>query len=133
MQEFPVDSSPSSPRFGSPVPPQFRCYYEALTEWGKHMAGPIPVAPHDPVQPYRLAWKGKRKIPISLRLETWQLHLAKEMARQHELPYQRLLRLLIEDGLRRALAEGEEGGDGSEPGDTKGEVDGGRQGTRASR
>jgi hypothetical protein len=105
------------------VPPEFRLYYAALAEWGKDMAGPLPVPPQDPVAPYRLAWKSERKIPISLRLETWQLRLAREMARQHQLPYQRLLRLLIEDGLRRALAEGQAVGDGPVSGE--GDEDGG--------
>ena len=58
--------------------------------------------------PFREAWHGRRKQPISLRLDGWIIELTKRMAQQHEMPYQAILRIWIEEGLRRAVLEGAE-------------------------
>ena len=41
-----------------------------------------------------------KKRMVAIRLEEWQLHRAKEIARQKRVPYQRLLREWISQGLR---------------------------------
>lgn len=93
-------------RFGSPWPPEKRLYIEALGNLIRGGGGAVPSPPPDPLVPFREAWNGRRKQPISLRLDGWVIELTKMMAQQHEMPYQGILRIWIEEGLRRAVIEG---------------------------
>ncbi len=43
-----------------------------------------------------------------MRVDEDLLSLTKELARQHGLPYQAVIRVWIEEGLRRAIREGNE-------------------------
>jgi predicted DNA binding CopG/RHH family protein len=47
-----------------------------------------------------------RKRLISIRVDEELLDLTKELARQHGMPYQAVIRVWIEEGLRRAIREG---------------------------
>ena len=93
-------------RFGSPWPQEKRLYFEAFGNLLRGASGPIPERPSDPLTPFREAWRGQQKKPISLRLDGWIIELTKVMAKQHEMPYQAIFRIWIEEGLRRALQEG---------------------------
>ncbi len=66
------------------------------------------MRPDDPLQLYHDAGPRKRRKLISLRVDEYLLGLTKEVARQHELSYQAVIRLWIEEGLRRAIREGSE-------------------------
>jgi len=96
------------PRFASPVPQDWRIYYRALQQWFQKGSGPDVERPEDPLRPYRDAAKGKsrRRKLISLRVDEHLLELTKEVAHQHELRYQVVIRLWIEEGIRRAIREG---------------------------
>ena len=99
----------SYPRFASPVAREWRIYYRALQQWFQTGAGPAVDRPEDPLRPYRDVTKGKsrrRRKLISLRVDQHLLELTKEIARQHELRYQVVIRLWIEEGIRRAIREG---------------------------
>jgi uncharacterized protein (DUF4415 family) len=97
---------PNFPRFASPVPQERRNYYRAIQQWFQTGSGPPFERPEDPLRPYRDAKGERRKKLISLRVDQDLLELAKEVARQHELRYQAVLRLWIEEGIRRAIREG---------------------------
>jgi uncharacterized protein (DUF4415 family) len=104
------------PRFASPVPREWRAYYRAIQEWFERGTGPAAERPEDPLRPFRDASKGKsRRKLISLRLDHHLLELTKEVARQHDLRYQAVIRLWIEEGLRRAIREGVDGTQGRSP------------------
>ena len=94
------------PRFASPVAQDRRAYFRALHEWLQMGTGPPVERPEDPLRPYREAHPGRRRKLISLRVDEYLLALTQEVARQHGLRYQAVLRLWIEEGLRRALLEG---------------------------
>ena len=66
------------------------------------------MRPNDPLKLYQDALPRKRRKLISLRVDEYLLELTKEVARQHELSYQAVIRLWIEEGLRRAIREGTE-------------------------
>ena len=57
------------------------------------------------LQPFAEAQGRRPKKPISLRVDEWLLDLTKEMARQHRMRYQELIRLFIREGLRKAMGE----------------------------
>ena len=65
--------------------------------------------PEDPLQPFRDAATTSRRRLISIRVDEDLLSLTKELARQHGFPYQAVIRVWIEEGLRRAIREGNEG------------------------
>jgi len=95
------------PRFASPVAQEWRAYYRAVRDWFQKGSGAAVDRPEDPLQPYRDAQSGKRrKKLISLRLEEDLLDLTKELARQHGLRYQVVIRRWVEEGLRRSIREG---------------------------
>jgi len=95
------------PRFASPVAQEWRAYYRAVRDWFQKGCGAAVDRPEDPLRPYRDAQTTKRrKKLISLRLDEDLLHLTKEVARQHGLRYQVVIRLWVEEGLRRSIREG---------------------------
>ena len=106
-------------RFGSPWPREKRLYFEALGNFLRGAGGPIPERVPDPLTPFREASRGQQKKPISLRLDGWTIELTKMMAKQHEMPYQAILRIWIEEGLRRALQEGVQEEEPLQPDDSK--------------
>jgi len=65
------------------------------------------------LQPYRDARPSRRRKLISLRVDEYLLELTQEVARQHGLRYQAVIRLWIAEGLRRAILEGAEDPDRS--------------------
>jgi len=94
-------------RFGHPEPAEWRGYYQAVSEWflaGR--PGPAPSQPLDLLEPFRAAWGDPPKRPISIRVDEWLLALTREMARQLQMPYQEVIRVWMEEGMRRALDEG---------------------------
>lgn len=93
-------------RFGSPWPPEKQRYIEALGNLLRGSGDFIPKRPPDPLTSFRETWYGRKKQPISLRLDGWIIELTKMMAKQHEIPYQTILRIWIEEGLRRAVQDG---------------------------
>ena len=95
------------PQFGSPWSPEKRAYLEGLKPWFDG-EGPPPLRPDDPLKPYRDAASDEPKTLISMRVEGWLLKLVKEMGKQHEMPYQQLLRIWMHEGLGRAILEGDE-------------------------
>ena len=99
---------PSFPRFASPVAAEWRAYYRAIQKWFQNGTGPPAERPEDPLRPYRDAKRKRRKKLISLRVDEDLLELAKEVARQHHLRYQAVIRLGIVEGLRRGIREGVE-------------------------
>jgi len=97
------------PRFAAPVPPEWRSYYRWLLErWTQPRSEDRPGRPEDPLEPFRDAKVKHRKRLISIRVDEDLLELTKELARQHGLRYQAVLRLWIQEGLRRAIREGVE-------------------------
>ena len=101
------------PRLASPVAREWRAYYRSLQLWFQKGSGTPAVRPDDPLGPYRDARPRRRRKPISLRLDEHLLELTKEAARQHGLSYQAVIRLWIEEGLRRAFREASEDPDRS--------------------
>ena len=51
--------------------------------------------------------ESQKTVPVSLRLPRWVIEQAKSEASRRGIPYQRLLRALIEVGLQRALGRPE--------------------------
>jgi hypothetical protein len=100
------------PRFGSPWSPEEQKWFEHVKA-ALESGGFPPAPPHDPLQPYHKAAREQRKRAVCIRLEPWLIDLVKAMARQHEMPYQQILRLWMYEGLRRALREGREPGERS--------------------
>jgi len=100
------------PRFSSPLAPERRAYFRALYQWHQAGSGPPVERPEDPLRPYRDGHPRQRRKPISLRVDEYLLELTQEVARQHGLRYQAVIRLWIEEGLRRAIREG---GDDPDP------------------
>jgi len=96
------------PRFASPVAREWRVYYRAIRQWFQTGSATRPKLPEDPLQPFRDSSDKRRKRLISLRMDEDLLALSKELARQHGLRYQVVLRLWIQEGLRRAIREGVE-------------------------
>ena len=94
------------PRFASPLAPERRAYFRALHQWFQKGTGSPVESPDDPLRPYRDAHPRRRRRLISLRVDEYLLELTQEVARQHGLPYQAVIRLWIEEGLRRAIREG---------------------------
>ena len=94
------------PRFAAPLSREQRAYFRALYKWFQAGSGPALERPDDPLRPYRDAHPGRRRKLISLRVDEYLLELTQEVARQHGLRYQAVLRLWIEEGLRRAIREG---------------------------
>ena len=94
------------PRFASPESPEWRGYWRALQAWSRHGAAPPGKPPEDPLRPFRDATGKRPKRPISIRIDEVSLELTKELARQHDLRYQAVIRVWIEEGLRRAIREG---------------------------
>jgi hypothetical protein len=92
----------------TPVSPEWRAYFRALRAWSKHGSPPAGKAPEDPLRPFRDATGKRPRRPISLRVDEVFLELTKELARQHGLRYQVVIRERIEEGLRRAIREGVE-------------------------
>ena len=103
----------SLPRFASPVARERRAYFRALHQWFHTGSGPPVEAPDDPLRPYREAHPGRRRKLISLRVDEYLLKLTQEVALQHDLRYQAVIRLWIAEGLRRAIREGVEDPDPS--------------------
>ena len=101
------------PRFASPVSRERRAYFRSLQRWFQAGSGPPLERPDDPLRPYRDAHPERRRKLISLRVDEYLLDLTREVARQHGLRYQTVLRLWIEEGLRRAIQEGTEDPDPS--------------------
>ncbi len=101
------------PRFASPVARERRAYFRALQQWLRTGTGPPVGRPEDPLQPYRDAHPNRRRKLISLRVDEYLLELTREVARQHDLRYQAVIRLWIAEGLRRAILEGAEDPDPS--------------------
>jgi hypothetical protein len=94
------------PRFASPVAREQREYFRALQRWFQTGTGGPTARPDDPLQPYRDGKPRRRRKAIFLRVDEYLLALTQEVARQHGLRYQAVMRLWIEEGLRRALVEG---------------------------
>jgi predicted DNA binding CopG/RHH family protein len=69
--------------------------------------------PLDPLAPYRDAHSERRKKLISIRLDEYLLELTREVARQHQMPYQAVIRQWIQEGLRRVLREAKDDPDPS--------------------
>ena len=98
------------PRFAAPEPPEWRAYYSAIRQWFEHGSGLPPEPPDDPLRPFveatgKATGKTRRRL-ISIRVDEEFLALTKELARQHRMPYQVVIRVWIEEGLRRAIREG---------------------------
>ena len=96
------------PRFASPVEQERRAYYRAVRTWFDNGSGRAPKPPENALRPFRDAKGTGPKKPISLRIDEDLLELTKELARQHGLPYQAVIRVWIEEGLRRSIREGVE-------------------------
>ena len=94
------------PRFASPLAQERRAYFRALQQWFQKGSGPPVESPDDSLRPYRDAHHSRRRRLISLRVDEYLLELTQEVARQHGLRYQAVIRLWIEEGLRRAIREG---------------------------
>ena len=60
------------------------------------------------LEPFRDANDKRRKRLISIRVDEDLLDLTKDLARQHDLRYQAVMRCWLEQGLRRAIREGAE-------------------------
>ena len=101
------------PRFASPLSREQRAYFRGLQQWFQKGSGPPVERPEDPLRPYRDLHPSRRRKLISLRVDEYLLELTQEVARQHDLRYQAVIRLWIEDGLRRAIREGVEDPDPS--------------------
>lgn len=97
---------PKYPPLASPVSKERRDYYRAMKNWFQKGTGGLAQRPGDPLQPYRDATTRRRKRLISLRVDEDLLEFTREVARQHGLRYQQVIRLWIEEGLRRAIREG---------------------------
>lgn len=96
------------PRFAAPLPKEWRVYFRALEQWIQG-CGKLPARrPEDILEPFRDAEGKRSKRLISIRVDEHLLALTKEVARQHDLRYQAVIRLWIEEGLRRAIHEGVE-------------------------
>ncbi len=94
------------PRFASPVALERRAYFRTLQQWLRTGSGsPVPT-PDDPLRPYLEMHPSRRRRLISLRVDEPLLALTQEVARQHGLRYQAVIRLWIAEGLRRAIREG---------------------------
>jgi len=63
----------------------------------------------DVLHPFRMAFHGVPRQSITIRMDVWMLELAREVARRYSLDYQRVLRMYVEQGLRRAMEEGAKG------------------------
>ena len=94
------------PRFASPLSREQRAYFRSLQRWFQTGSGPSLERPDDPLRPYRDAHPKRRRKLISLRVDEYLLALTQEVARQHGLRYQAVIRLWVEEGLRRAIREG---------------------------
>ena len=92
-------------------PPKFKTEAEEARFWSAHDSVDYwGASPEDP-QPLRLAAelehsidaRAKQKKLISLRLEQWQLRLAKSIAARQDIPYHAVLRNWITAGIRTTL------------------------------
>lgn len=103
-------------RFGSPWAGDTRQHEEALERWLRDgcRGEPPRRRREDVLEPFRDAWIAQPKKMISIRMDEWLLALVKQMAVQVGMPYQEILRLWMEEGLRRAVEEGATA-TGSEP------------------
>lgn len=99
---------PKFPRFASPVPKEWRAYYRAIQG-----SGPIVDRPPDLLAPFRDGQPEGRKKLISLRVDEYLLELTKEVARQHQMRYQAVIRQWIQEGLCRAMREAKDDPDPS--------------------
>ena len=90
----------------SPLAKEQGSHRQAVEDWlaGK---GPRPAQQTDAIRALQMAFHGTAKRLVSLRLDEWIIALTKEVARQHDLRYQGVLRQWIIQGLRRAIDEGE--------------------------
>ena len=103
---FLVRAMPNFPRFAPPDPPEWSAYYASVRHRFESGSGPPIKRPDDPLQPFRDANESGPRKPISIRVDHDLLALTKELARQHGLPYQVVIRVWIEEGLRRAIRGG---------------------------
>ena len=101
-----VSAMANFPPFAHPEPPEWRAYYSAIRRRFENGTGQPIEPPNDPLRAFVDATARSRKRLISIRLDEDLLVLTKELARQHRLPYQAVIRVWIEEGLRRAIREG---------------------------
>ena len=99
---------PKFPPLASPVAKDRREYYRAARDWFQKGTGAFVEKPVDPLQRYLDAHPSRRKKLISIRVDEELLELTREVARQHNLRYQAVIRIWIQEGLRRSIQEGPE-------------------------
>ncbi len=91
---------------GSPWPERVRQRRKLFDEY---LQGKVPLPPPepDPLAPFRHPdYKRHARKLISIRLEDWMIDIARGVAAQHDLDYQQVLRIWIEEGVRRSVEEG---------------------------
>ena len=93
-------------KFGSPYSKERQEFIEAAQEWFSTRNGPLPRAKPDILEPFITAFRGVKKKQISIRVDGWMIELTKLMAKQHQMPYQKIFQIWMADGLRRAVKEG---------------------------
>lgn len=89
----------------SPVDAGDLARFREVMAWLEGKGG-RPRAEADPLDPFRLALPSSSRKLISIRIDPWMLQLAKAVAKRHHLDYQHVLRLWIEQGIRRSVVEG---------------------------
>lgn len=94
------------PRFAAPLSPEWRAYFRGIVDYFQLGQGSCPERREDPLQPFRDAKVKPRRRLISIRVDEDLLEITKELARQHGLRSQAVIRLSIQEGLRRAIREG---------------------------
>jgi uncharacterized protein (DUF4415 family) len=108
IQIFEEAVMPKFPPLASPVAKDRREYYRAARDWFQKGTGAFVEKPADPLQRYLDAHPSRRKKLISIRVDEELLELTREVARQHNLRYQAVIRIWIQEGLRRSIREGPE-------------------------
>ena len=96
------------PKFASPVPKERREYLRELIKLHRGEVFRDFNRPIDPLEPFQDMAPIERKKLISLRVDGYLLELTKEAARQHDMSYQVVIRIWIQEGLRRAILEAPE-------------------------
>ena len=86
--------------------PRFKNEAEEAEFWGTHSLADIwdqlePVEVKVSPTARRITLRRTRKKPVTLRLEEWQIALAKQLARAKSLSYQALMRSWISEGIVR--------------------------------